>query len=295
MYKAVEKGTPNSLEYRLFYTCDGTPISPFHDIPLHTDASKQYCNMIVEIPRWTNAKMEICKEEPLNPIKQDVKKGKLRFVNNVFPYHGYMWNYGALPQTWEDPSHVDKNTEAKGDNDPLDVVEVGAAVATRGEVKEVKILGVLAMIDEGETDWKIVCIDRKDPLAEQMNDISDVRKLMPGILEATRDWFRIYKVPTGKPMNEFGFDGEWKGRDFANQIIKETNGFWKNLVLNKGVADDVNATNTTVKDSPGNISTGDATDLLNRQPKASNTVPVVSSCTQDQCFVNRTVSEAVCA
>ena len=31
--------------------------------------------MVVEIPRYTNAKMEICKEEPMNPIKQDVKKG----------------------------------------------------------------------------------------------------------------------------------------------------------------------------------------------------------------------------
>ena len=34
----------------------------------------------------------------MNPIKQDIKKGKLRFVNNCFPYHGYIWNYGALPQ-----------------------------------------------------------------------------------------------------------------------------------------------------------------------------------------------------
>lgn len=34
----------------------------------------------------------------LNYIKQDIKKGKLRYVGNVFPYHGYMWNYGAFPQ-----------------------------------------------------------------------------------------------------------------------------------------------------------------------------------------------------
>ncbi|KAA0195665.1 Inorganic pyrophosphatase [Fasciolopsis buskii] len=94
------------------------PISPFHDIPLYADKQKQLFNMVVEIPRWTNAKMEICKEELMNPIKQDVKKGLLRYVNNVFPYKGYIWNYGALPQTWEDPNHVDKNTNAKGDNDP---------------------------------------------------------------------------------------------------------------------------------------------------------------------------------
>ena len=54
--------------------------------------------MIVEVPRWTNAKMEISKEEPFNPIKQDIKKGRLRYVRNCFPHHGYIWNYGAFPQ-----------------------------------------------------------------------------------------------------------------------------------------------------------------------------------------------------
>jgi hypothetical protein len=54
--------------------------------------------MIVEVPRWTNAKMEISKEESFNPIKQDIKKGKLRYVRNCFPHHGYIWNYGAFPQ-----------------------------------------------------------------------------------------------------------------------------------------------------------------------------------------------------
>jgi hypothetical protein len=48
--------------------------------------------MVVEVPRWTNAKMEISKSEALNPILQDTKKGKLRFVRNCFPHHGYIWN-----------------------------------------------------------------------------------------------------------------------------------------------------------------------------------------------------------
>lgn len=74
------------------------PISPFHDIPLYADEANKIFNMVVEIPRWTNAKMEINRVEPLNPIKQDTKKGKLRYVANCFPHHGYIWNYGALPQ-----------------------------------------------------------------------------------------------------------------------------------------------------------------------------------------------------
>lgn len=38
----------------------------------------------------------------MNPIKQDVKKGALRYVANCFPHHGYIWNYGALPQVSKD-------------------------------------------------------------------------------------------------------------------------------------------------------------------------------------------------
>lgn len=62
--------------------------------------------MIVEIPRWTNAKLELRSAEHLAPIVQDTKNGKRRYVHNVYPYKGYIWNYGCFPQTWEDPSQV---------------------------------------------------------------------------------------------------------------------------------------------------------------------------------------------
>lgn len=91
-------------------------------------------------------------KEILNPIKQDIKKGKPRFVANCFPHHGYIWNYGALPQTWENPEHLDDGTGCKGDNDPIDALEIGYRVAKRGEVLQVKVLGTVALIDEG---WSI--------------------------------------------------------------------------------------------------------------------------------------------
>lgn len=34
-------------------------VSPFHDIPLLADSTGKIFNMVVEIPRWTNAKMEV--------------------------------------------------------------------------------------------------------------------------------------------------------------------------------------------------------------------------------------------
>lgn len=79
-YKVRQIGAKNTLEYRVYLesTKTGQPVSLFHDIPLFANEDKSVLNFIVEIPRWTNAKQEISKEEPFNPIKQDTKKGKLR-------------------------------------------------------------------------------------------------------------------------------------------------------------------------------------------------------------------------
>ena len=126
---------------------------------------------------------------------QDTKKGKLR------DYHGpIFWNYGCLPQTWEDPGVVDAAVGECGDNDPLDVVEIGSAATEMGAVTPVKALGVLSMIDDGELDWKLIAVRTDDPLAAQLNDIADVEALLPGTVSGIREWFRWYKTPDGKPV-----------------------------------------------------------------------------------------------
>lgn len=38
-------------------------------------------HMVVEIPKYSRAKFEIATGEEFNPIKQDVKKGALRYYN----------------------------------------------------------------------------------------------------------------------------------------------------------------------------------------------------------------------
>ncbi|CAD7084379.1 unnamed protein product [Hermetia illucens] len=262
-YIPVEKGVKNSPSYAIYYKNEaGQAISPFHDIPLYANEAKTVYNMVVEIPRWTNAKMEISTKVPLNPIKQDIKKGKLRFVANCFPHHGYIWNYGAFPQTWENPDHIEPSTCAKGDNDPIDVLEIGYRVAERGEIVQVKILGTLALIDEGETDWKILAIDVKDPLADQVNDIADIEKHFPGLLRATVEWFKIYKIPDGKPENQFAFNGEAKNAAFATNVVAETHKFWQGLVKKELDAGSLSCVNTSVSDSPFNISQEDGDKIL---------------------------------
>lgn len=63
-----------------------------------------------------------------------------------------------------------------------------------------------------------------------ITDITDVDKHFPGLLKATAEWLRIYKIPDGKPENQFAFNSEFKDKAFATKIINETNQHWKDLI-----------------------------------------------------------------
>jgi len=222
-YGMEKKGEYPSLEFRIFFNEDGKPVSPWHGVPLRN--ADGTCNFICEIPKETKAKMEVATDEPLTPIKQDTKKGKLR----DYPYN-INWNYGMLPQTWEDPGHEHPEMKVMGDNDPVDVVEIGSAALEMGSVTPVKPVGVYAMIDDGELDWKVIAISAADPKAAEINDVADVEKHFPGELEKIRVWFRDYKTPDGKPQNKFGLDDKCMDKAYTMAVIEETAEFYNKLV-----------------------------------------------------------------
>jgi len=214
-------GEEKTLEYRIAFSHKNSTISPWHDIPYR--ASPTTYHMMCEIPKWTRAKFEIATKEPGNPIKQDEKKGVLR----EYKHGDMLFNYGFMPQTWEDPAHVSEDTGFKGDDDPLDMVEIGCRQMKCGQVAEVKVLGVLAMIDDGETDWKVFCIRCDDPLADRIHDVEDVDRELPGLIDTMREWFREYKVAEGKPLNAFALDEKCMDREYTEKIIEETHESWK--------------------------------------------------------------------
>jgi inorganic pyrophosphatase len=194
-------------------------------------------------------------------------------------------------QTWEDPTHVHAETKARGDNDPLDVCEIGEQLGYVGQIKQVKVLGIMALLDEGETDWKVIVVDVNDPLAPKLNDIEDVERHLPGLIRATNEWFRIYKIrkysfihpfsfhchcsvssytcpyppsfctADGKPENAFAFSGEAKNKKYATEIIHECHEAWRRLITGEVPAKtgsyDLSITNTTVHGSPGRVSPND--------------------------------------
>ena len=233
-------GKQGSIEWRMeFHLNDPncaenkrtkTQISPWHDIPLHAGRSQlddqQLYHAVIEIPKWTRKKFEIATGETYNPIKQDIKDGRLR---NLEFYQ--MFNYGALPQTWEDPNHSHVDTNYRGDNDPIDCVEIGTRQVQVGEVIVVRVVGVLAMIDDDETDWKLIVINEADPLAKDIKDVTDLPVVMPGVTEGIVDWFTHYKTKLGTMApNKFALDGKAKGREYAVSVLEETHEAWKELL-----------------------------------------------------------------
>ncbi|KAI7862846.1 inorganic pyrophosphatase [Spinellus fusiger] len=243
-------GTPHTSGHKIYFEKEGHVISPFHDIPLFANTNRTLLNMIVEIPRWTNAKFEINKEILFNPIVQDMENGRPRFISNIFPYKGYLWNYGAFPQTWEDPNHITPESNTLGDNDPIDVLEIGEHVAQIGEIKQVKLLGILGLIDQHQTDWKVLAIDVNDRLASKLNDIEDVEKEMPGLIDETVRLLVVYKTPTGRKRNKIMFHGKPQNKNYAMQRVLETYDYWRALVNGTADKKTIQTVNLSVEESP---------------------------------------------
>ena len=68
-YRTRKVGQPFTLDHRVYIEdSHGDVVSPFHDIPLYANDQQTVLNMVVEIPRWTNAKMEVSQLLPMAPI-----------------------------------------------------------------------------------------------------------------------------------------------------------------------------------------------------------------------------------
>jgi len=228
-FKISSVGNYGEMDYRVFFTNNtDNKISPWHDIPLiagKTETDDVIFNYINEISRGKVEKMEINKTEEWNPIKQDIKKGVLRKIK----YCPYLWNYGAFPQTWEDPTVPDPATGLVGDGDPVDVCELGVHTHNIGDVIRVKVIGALGLIDEGETDWKILAINIADPIAHYVNGPGDLKKCKPGMIDSLRDFFINYKVPDGKPQNKLAFNGDILDQATALKLIEDSHRQYKSI------------------------------------------------------------------
>jgi inorganic pyrophosphatase len=211
-------------------------ISPWHDIPLSpAGANPAIFNFVCEIPRGTRAKFEIDTGARFNAIVQDSTKAG---APRSYALDSLV-NYGALPQTYEDPAHVDAWARAPGDGDPLDVCEIGGArPAATGDAYAVKVIGALAMLDGGECDWKLLAVRTDDPLAAAVDDVT-AAAAPDGVkraADAVREWFRTYKIPEGKGENDFAFGGAWLDVHTTLQIVAATHKQWRDALARPAAA-----------------------------------------------------------
>ena len=74
-------------------------------------------------------------------------------------------------------------------------------------------------------DHATVCFDVEGSTLKQGGACRE----MPGELERVMVWFRDYKIPDGKPANEYGYDAKPMNSEFAKMVIGETHELYKDL------------------------------------------------------------------
>ncbi|MDR5867692.1 inorganic diphosphatase [Halomonas koreensis] len=161
-----------------------------------------HANAIIEIPAGTSAKWEVSKDDP-KAVYWEYEDGEPRVVN----YLGYPGNYGAIPGTA-------LPEELGGDGDPLDVIVLGQA-APRGEVVDVRVIGVLKMLDDGEQDDKLIAVLAQDSPLSHLETLEQLDREFPGVSQIIDLWFANYKGPDGG-MESLGYEGA----DVALEVLE---------------------------------------------------------------------------
>jgi len=141
-------------------------IHPWHDIELG-DKFPEVVPAVVEVPRGDTTKYEM-----------DLKTGMLRVDRVLHPPVSYPANYGFIPGTLDE------------DGDPVDVLVVMRTSVVPMAVLTVRPIGVVALLDEGERDNKIIAVHLDDIAYENYQEASE---LPPDITTHLEWFFKEYK------------------------------------------------------------------------------------------------------
>jgi inorganic pyrophosphatase len=167
-------------------------------------AGENTVRVVVEIPTGSTQKWEVVKSS--GDLQWEFRKGKPRLVK----YLGYPGNYGMVPRTL-------LSAENGGDGDPLDVLVLGPAVP-RGSVVEVKVIGMLSMLDKGEQDDKLIAVMAND-IFDKVDTIKTLDKEFPGVTSIVETWFANYKGPT--KIETMGYVGRTKAHAVLTQALDD--------------------------------------------------------------------------
>ena len=122
---------------------------------------------VIEIPKGSRKKYELDKET-----------GYIILDRVLYTSTHYPANYGFIPRTYGD------------DNDPLDVLLICAEDLEPLTLVRAYPIGVIAMVDNGSRDEKIIAIPCNDP---NYNMYKSIDELPRHIFDEMRHFFAVYK------------------------------------------------------------------------------------------------------
>ena len=137
-----------------------------NDVP-YGDKTPELVNVIIEIPRGSGNKYEFDKD--LGVFMLD----RVQPTTMKQPY-----DYGFVPKTLSD------------DGDPIDALVVVDEALFPGVVVNARVVGMLKMIDDGETDEKLICVADDDKSYRHVESLDD---LGPHFQDKVRHYFERYK------------------------------------------------------------------------------------------------------
>lgn len=151
----------------------------WHDI---APGESENINVIIEINKGSKNKYEVDKETGL------IALDRVLHTAQDFPV-----DYGFVPQTlWDD-------------NDPLDVIVLTTNPLVPGLLVRVRPVGIMDMIDGGDSDSKIISVPIDDPRWNETKDLADVN---PHTLKEIEHFYSTYKKLQNKVVEVKGFKGK---------------------------------------------------------------------------------------
>lgn len=139
-----------------------------------------------------------------------------------------------MPQTKEETVlHIPETNETlKGDGDPLDAVEISGHAYEIGEVVPSVVLGVIGLIDQGELDWKVICMNKK--VFDSLNQTEEeVMKHNKGLIDYVMNFFKYAKTFEFKKINSFLKGRELEDKHYAFEVIENAMNSYNKLQKEK--------------------------------------------------------------
>ena len=100
-----------------------------------------------------------------------------------------------------------------------------------------------------------------------IHNTNDIEQIMPGLLDATVQWYRVYKTPFGSPPNKFAFDAKFQDKEFTHNVINEVHEHWKNLMHRKSDCNAAVQRSCATYNCPFKISQEEAVHTFNSNPQ----------------------------